>query len=189
MRAVPAGVALAWVLVASTSAAQPAEPDHVQLDFTAGASCPDARTFRNFVASSLGGAIRFVDDARSACGWSCGGRGPRTSSQTSRSTTPGGKAIRREQEIANDCASLVQLVAVLVAAWVMPVAVGKPAAPAEPPPPVEASGAAGVSCACALRSGRRSWCHRPAPRAARGGSAGTRRRHSRSGSGPACGRT
>ncbi len=63
MRAVPAGVALAWVLVASTSAAQPAEPDHVRLDFTAGASCPDARTFRNFVASSLGGRDPFVDDA------------------------------------------------------------------------------------------------------------------------------
>ncbi len=62
MKAVPAGMALAWLLVAAASAAQPAEPDHVRLDFKPGATCPDARVFRNLVASNLGGRDPFIDD-------------------------------------------------------------------------------------------------------------------------------
>ncbi len=135
----------ALVVRASPAAAQPAKPEPLRLEFKGAPKCPDAGVLRDLVAADLGGQDPFVEEAPERLAIVLHRRGPAYFTADVTLYTAAGKAGLVTQEVANNCASLLNLVANTVAGWRMPVVVGRPKTSAPPAcVPVEAPAPAPV---------------------------------------------
>jgi hypothetical protein len=133
-------LALPLVLLASPALGQTpgaATPDPVRLEYTGAATCADAPTFRNLVASRMSGRDPFTSDAPKRLVITLRRGGPAWFSGAASMFDATGKRRDHRELDAPNCTELAESIAFVVSIWmaplVLPAATPPEAAPLPPP--------------------------------------------------------